>query len=647
MARRARGSTNLGREAVGRAALTAEKRRLIAMAARAELCRRSLSHFVRYAIAAGVVHGIRRVQWGWHLEEFCRVTQLQLEGWIVANGPARKSGAWTVWAARHAHMIERQREAWERTGATWEDGEPEPWLRYVLVQNELDNLPPGTLKSTIAMVCANAWIWLWAPRFSFGAASGIDANVTRDSNATRDLVRSRWYRETFSIAWTASDDEPRPEDAAFEAEAQNLRIDPKKDAISDWKTTAGGQRYSRTIQRGFTGLHVDGIFIDDPDDADRVWNEAARVRPQNRYTRAIENRVNDEHRSIRKVMQQRVHSEDFSFYLLSIARWSPAMPKGWMWFCVPAEFGRQPADAPRETPWGPFDPRTTEGETIHPRLSPGVLADKREKMPDFEAQYNGNPDRRAAGILPRRFARFFVTPGELVDTLRKRPTDCPSRSEQPPVVIKLEQLSQLMLNVDAANSLDPRPDGKVSAVGLMVTGRRGDEIYVVDDHTKVLGISGTYRAIFRVLGMWPLDRVLVEKKALGPSVIAELEKAIRRGWYVDDETDERVPLLGPDGKRVRAVVEAFDPGKDSKATRANGVVPPWQQGTIFLRDGAPWLYPQVDANRKTVDEGAIGEICGFPASRRNDRMDCLSMAVAYYRNQPALSARDRWKVLGS
>ncbi len=629
-------STSLARSQLGGASLDLEKRRLIARAARAELCSRSLSHFVRFAIAAGVVHGIRKVQWGWHLEAFCWVTQMQLEGWLVAYGRGT------------AEMVARQREAWERTGATWEDGLPKPWERYVLVQNELDNLPPGTLKSTIAMVCANAWIWLHEPKFAFGAASGIDANVTRDSNATRDMVRSAWYRDTFAIAWNpANDNEPRPDEPAFEQEAQAIGVDPKKDAISDWKTTAGGQRYSRTIQRGFTGLHVDGTFIDDPDDADRVWNEAARVRPQNRFTRAIENRTNDEHRSIRKVMQQRVHSEDFSWYLLSISRWSAEKPKGWMWFCVPAEYGRQPADAPRETPWGPFDPRTTDGDTLHPRLSPGVLADKREKLPDYEGQYNCNPDRRAAGILARRFARFWVTPGEIVDNLRKRPIDCPSRTEQPPVVVKLEQLSQLMLNVDAANSLDPRPDGKTSAVGLLVTARRGDEIYLLDDHTRVLGISATYRAIFRVLGLWMLDRVLVEKKALGASVIAELEKAIRRGWYVDDETDERVPLVGPDGKRVRAVVESYDPGKDSKATRANGVVPPWQQGTIFMRDGASWLYPQVDANRKTVDEGCLGEICGFPASRRNDRMDCLSMAVAHYRNQPTLSARDRWKVLGS
>lgn len=615
--------------------LSPAERRRIAKAARAELAKLSLSDFVQQAIAAGVVHGIRKVEWGWHLEAFCWHTQLQLEAWLVAYGLGTPD------------MVERQREAWERAGATWEDGLPEPWLRYVLVQNELDNLGPGTLKSTIAMVCACAWIWLWCPTFSFGAASGIDANVTRDSNATRDLVRSKWYRDTFAISWDAGDDLERPSDAEFEKEAVAFGIDSKKDAVSDWKTTAGGQRYSRTIQRGFTGLHVDGTFIDDPDDADRVWNEAARLRPQNRFTRAIENRVNDEHRSIRKVLQQRVHAEDFSAYLLSIARWSPQTPKGWMWLCIPAEWGLQPEDAPRETPWGWRDPRTTPRETMHPRMSPGVLADKRTKMPGYEGQYNCNPNRSVDGIFKRRNSRFFIFEGENADILRRRPEGCPSRSEQPPVVIKLADLRGITLSIDAANSLDPKPGAKVSAVGMTVGGcGSGEDRYILDDHTRVMGVSALYRSVFRIIGLWPLDTILVELKAMGPSVIYELTQAIRRGWYIDSETDERIALVGPGGGRPRCRVEPFDPGKDSKAQRAHGALPTWERGLIFAHDGASWLYPQVDDNRKTVDEGWIGEICSFTGSAgggRTDRMDSLTQFVAH--RHTAVDVRERWRAL--
>jgi hypothetical protein len=590
----------------------------IVAGALATKARRSLAEFTRRAIGAGVVPGISKVEWGPHLDAFCFATQMQLEAWLVAYGYGPPT------------MVARQREAWERTGATWEDGAPEPWLRYVLVQNQLDNLPPGTLKSTIAMVVANAWIWLWAPKFAFGAASGVELNVGRDSKATQDLVKSSWYQTTFGVAWQIS--EP--------ASAVKLRSDST--AVTDWETSAGGKRLSRTWGTGFTGAHVDGTFLDDPDDADRVWNEAARVGTQNRFTRAIENRVNCEHRSIRKVMQQVVHVDGFSAYLLSIARWSPQNPKGWARLCIPAEFGFGPADAPEETPYGWRDWRTEPGETMHRRLTAGVLADKRSKMPGYEGQYNQNPESNSNGIFERRHARFFVFEGTNIATLRRRPEGCPSRTEQPPVVIRLSDLNRLTLSVDAANSLNPKPGAKVSAVGLTVNGCRGEERYVLDDRTRVLGVSATYRAIYEILGVWPLDKILVELKALGAGVIDEVTKSIRRGWYLDEE-DEKVQLLGPDGGRIRASVVPSNPGKEDKVQRAHGMLPLWEQGMIFLLDGAPWLYPQVDENRKTVDEGMIGEVCSFPASRRNDRVDSISQFVA--ENRVVQDPRERWRAM--
>lgn len=596
---------------------------------RAEKAKRSLAAFVQQAIAAGVIAGISKVEWGQHLERFCWVTQMQLEGWIVANELGTPA------------MIERQREAWERTGATWEDGLPDPWLRYVLVQNELDTLPPGTLKSTIVMVCACAWIWLHAPKFSYGAASGIDANVTRDSNATRDLIKSRWFRETFAIAWTDHD----VQDEGLE-DAATIGIRSDNDSVSDWGTTVGGRRYSRTIQRGFTGLHVDGTFIDDPDDADKVWNEAARLLPQNRFTRAIENRVNDEHRSIRKVMQQVVHAQGFHAYLLSIARWTKEKPKGWFWFCLAAEYGFHPDDAPKDGPYGPVDWRAEKGELLHPRLSAGVLADKLDKLGPmlYQAQYNQNAKTTTSGMLEQRHARFFVIEGTDVALLRRRPDGCPDREAQPPIVVKLTDLDRITLSVDAANSLDPKPGAKVSAVGLVVGGCKGESRFVLDDRTRVLGVSGTYRAIYEVLRAWTIERVLVELKALGASVINEVERSIRRGWYLD-EKDQKVELLGPDGKKVRCVVEPFNPGQTSKPQRAVALVPPWERGEIFMLDGAAWLYAQVDTNRKTVDEGFVGEVCSFSSSgggsRRSDRMDSLSQFVARY--AAASDVKDRWK----
>src|SRR5512139_3257601 len=96
---------------------------LVRRAAAAALARLDLGWFVRFAIAAGEVDGIQRVDWGPHLDAICGEVQAQLEGWLVSYGLGT------------AEMVARQRAAWERTGATWEDGLPEPWLRYPLDQN--------------------------------------------------------------------------------------------------------------------------------------------------------------------------------------------------------------------------------------------------------------------------------------------------------------------------------------------------------------------------------------------------------------------------------------------------------------------------------------------------------------------------------
>lgn len=575
----------------------------------ADAARRSLAEFCRQAVAAGEVEGTSELEWGPHLEALALHTQLQLEGWLVSYGKGTPD------------MVRRQREAWERTKARSPDGKPEPWLRQPLVLNQLYNICPSSWKSSMVMVCANAWIWLWEPTFHFVASSGIDANVSRDSNAARTLVKSDWYRTTFQVSWTDRDLEP-------DELPPDIEMSRAADAVSFWATTAGGRRSSRTWSRGLTGLHGDGIFGDDPDDADKVFNEPARVSAQNRWSRAMENRVNDERRTIRLIMQQVVHPEGFSAYLLSIAVWSPTNIGGWSRLCIPAEYGRGPVDAPVETPYGWKDWRTQPGETMHPRLTVAVLADRRLKMPWYEAQYNQNAERGTDGDFKPDAVRFFLFEGET--TTRRRPEGCLQRDELPPRIIRRADLDRWTLNVDTAGSLEPDENSKGSAVGLTVGACIKDDRFVVDDRTRMLGPHGTYLAIYELIGAWPLDEILVEFKTIGAGVIAEVERSINRGWYLNAK-DERVELVGPDGKRPRCVVKPFNPGKDSKEQRHQGMLPAWSQHEIYLHDGADWLYPQHDVNRRTVDEGFLGEICALPHSRKTERADMLAQFIMHFR----------------
>ena len=66
------------------------------------------------------------------------------------------------------------------------------------------------------------------------------------TNATRDLVKSTWYRDTFAITWTYDGGlEDAPSD-----DPEEIAIRSDNDAVSDWATTAGGRRYSRSDLAG-------------------------------------------------------------------------------------------------------------------------------------------------------------------------------------------------------------------------------------------------------------------------------------------------------------------------------------------------------------------------------------------------------------
>lgn len=542
----------------------------------------SFAEFVRQAVAAGVVPGVAKLDWAPHLDQVCYETQSLLEGWLVAydRGTSRQ--------------IERVDAQWERHGL-------ERAAEELLVQNWVGNLPPGTLKSSIVLVLANAWIWLHDPTFQFGASSGNDANVERDSMAARDIVTSSWYRTTFRITWT-------------------IRRDA--DSIGKWAITKGGKRISRTVGAGFTGLHLDGLFIDDPDDADKVWNDSDRERVQKRYTRAIESRVNDERRSLRVVLQQNVHPEDLGRYLLAIAKWARDKRKGWAWFCRPMEYGKGPKEAPEETPFGTRDWRTEPGELMQPQRFPReVIDDKREKMGsnNYEGQYNQNSGAEDGGEVKRTWLKFWVPVGTDVTSMRKRPHGCLSREELPPRVLERDdhgrlRVDSMLLSIDCSNSVEAKETS--SNVGIVGYARIGEDRIVFDDRSAVMGILEMIAAVKAAIIAWRAPRVLIELKAAGATLVAELRRALAAGEIRDAE-----------GKAITVVVEVVKVVRDSKPGRWKATVPSWEAGHWYVLDGAPWLY------ERGSDQGFVGEICSFPASKKNDRVDALSQADARYRTK--------------
>lgn len=567
--------------------LSHQDRIAVARGARAELAKRSLFEFLKQSWH---VHepGVTPL-WNWHIEAFCWHVQLLLEGWLVANDLGTPA------------MKRRQVDLWERHGLTFEE-------HSLLVQNMIFNLPPITLKSRILMVVAPAWLWLHAPSFELAAISSVDDNVKRDSNLHRDLVESNWYRNSFGVKW---------------------KIKKKQDSVQDWHTTAGGTRKSRTTLGGFTGVHVDGIFLDDPDDAFSVWSEPARRKVQFKWTTAIKNRIKSPDLSIRIAIQQRVHVDDWTSAQVSKGIWKPTDRMAWAWVVIPLHFGRGPEEAPTVSPYFWSDPRSAANDNLQPqRFSEAFVADEiRDKGPEgFEGQYNQNPAPIDGGMIKRPYVRFFRLIDDVV-SIRQRPTGTGVDQNGAKIPTKIVgykvdgsyDFDELLITLDASNGSE---QVTASAVGLGVIGKKGNERFVIDDRTDVMGIEQMYQAVFQAIRDYPVRKVLIELKAAGSSVVNALRKALAAG-----------DLKWPNGRTAIVEIVTYTPGPhDSKQSRAAAMQPEWAAGLWYVREGAEWLYPKVVGAGKIVDHGFIGEVCTFPKSKRNDRVDMLSQVAGYWRD---------------
>jgi predicted phage terminase large subunit-like protein len=428
------------------------------------------------------------------------------------------------------------------------------------------NICPSSLKSRIIMVFAVAWMWLRCPSFQWLCVSANPANVTRDAEACRDLVTSRWYRETFHVTWTIRDD---------------------IDAKAKFATTAGGVRISRGLIAKFTGIHVDGILIDDPDDAHDVHSEASR-RERAGKIESISSRLNDKRYFVMVHAQQRVHVDDSTGDLLSRG--------GCLHASYPLEYK---AEWRHDSPFF-ADPRAVEGENLHElRFTAEVISEARRELGThgFEAQYNQNPAPLEGGMFQRQWFRFFRISGTQVGPFA-RPRGC-SGDE----AITLEHrdggrldLDDLAITVDATFG---SVNDSASAVGLTVIGIKGVRRFVLEDRTKPMTFVETKVAIRQLLRDYPqVGRVLVEKKANGAAVIEDLEL----------EFAGFIPL-------------EVDGGKTSRAYAMSAAI---EAGTVYLLEGSSWL-----------DEW-VAELCVFDHGKRDDRVDALSQLMAYFRESTAM-----------
>lgn len=620
-----------------RSSLTPKQARKLVRRLRARRMRGSLREFV---FGAWHVLESSELDWNWHHDALCFHFQAMIEDWLLSGLPAKEVGA-------RLEAVEAER-AWiespDAQGATPYDqlllddarAMKRHWIeggKGVYRQRTTDlaiNVGPVSLKSRLITVFGPAWVWLLKPDWKVFCTGGTPAVVDGCSMACRDLVVSEWYRDNFSLRWTV-------EDGPVETGIADVRDD--MDKIKRWGTTAGGERVSQGQLAAVTGLHVDAIISDDPDDAKGVWSASERRDVWNAWL-AMGNRLNDMRRPLRMIVQQNLHDEDLT---------SKTVRAGMPRLAIPIVWSENRRAECYTAPFGWRDPRTEDGALSHPaRFPPEVLVRERTRLGShgFAAQYDCSTSALDGGMFQRRWFRFFQIDGDPANANpRPRPGGCvgsgvvsgidygtiaqypafllKKRKEhynhdipwlQVPAVLDLDWLT---ISVDATfGSLAD----SASAVGLLAVAGKAQMRFVLDDTTEPRTFPQTITAIKSLIRKWPAKRVLIEKKANGAAVISQLEEAMAENG-----------IIGPDGKPVTVVLEAIEP-EGGKQSRAAALMGPVEAGMVYLLEGAPWL------------DAFLGELCTFPNSKRDDRVDALSQLITYYQDG---DIKSKWSRMAS
>jgi len=151
----------------------------------------------------------------------------------------------------------------------------------------------------------------------------------------------------------------------------------------------------------------------------------------------------------------------------------------------------------------------------------------------------------------------------------------------------MPEFQRIMLSVDCTFTDTKKSDYVVGAV----VGQAGSQFYVLDLVREKLDVVGTMAMIARLYKRHALSGTVIELAASGYAVYQMMQK--------------KVPgLIG------------FKPEK-SKVSRASGIVPLVEAGNVYLPASASWL------------DAFINEFSLFPASKNDDMVDALTMAINY------------------
>lgn len=443
------------------------------------------------------------------------------------------------------------------------------------------NISPRCSKSSTVAVAWPAWTWiqqhlgyLSGPQVQFLFASYAESLAVRDSIKTRRLIESPWYQRFWRNRFSLTSD-------------QNTKI--------KFENNHKGYRFCTSVGGTVTGEGGSVLVLDDAHKADEVESDAVRKGVLTWYDEVLSTRLNSPQEGAIISIGQRVHQDDISNLLIE---------KGFVHLCIPMEHesDRHCVTVLKTNPDGTEivweDPRTEEGELMcEGRYSPEAIEEQKKKPFVWATQFQQRPAPKGGAIIKREWWRLWERERypAFEYLLASVDTAYTEKQENDPSALTIWGL----FRDDAGN---PR---------VMLVWAWRDWLNFPDLCQKLLDICtidnrvGNVGPDGKMVGFghprFPVDRIIVEGKASGKSIVQELYKMMR--WRVPiDDVNYNKGKYTPD-KRARLVSVQH-----------------------LFTDGMIWA-PDRKFSDVVIDECEI-----FPRGTHDDLVDTTSMALRYLRD---------------
>jgi predicted phage terminase large subunit-like protein len=361
------------------------------------------------------------------------------------------------------------------------------------------NVPPRSLKSTIATICWPVWEWISRPWERFMFASYSQALSTEHSMARRRLVESDWFRRRWGHLFSLEDD-------------QNAKHYFKNDRT--------GHMYATSLGGSATGFGGNKILVDDPHNTKKAESDVERQQALEDFDKGLTSRPNDPKTGAIVVIMQRLHQEDLTGHLLK-----KNIP-GLVHVCLPTIAARN------EDLIFPISGRIISrrtGDLLHSeRLGPAEVAQAKLDLGSFgfAGQHQQEPAPLEGGLL------------KVANWRRYTPADLPKRFDR--VVLSWDMRFKKTTSELAKNKGD--------YVAGVVLAQKGARIYLLDVIRGLWGFKDSRSALQWLAARNP-DAIskYVENKANGPGIVDDLEETIVGLTLVEPKGDkmQRVQLTVP------------------------------------------------------------------------------------------------------